>query len=142
MIIRSFKNSDLDKIMEFNYESNKISFPNYEFDGSFFKKNILSAETGSVLVAEEDGKIAGYIYVKIKKLSSGVVGIIQHVFVDPKFRGNGLATRLIKKGFKYFRSKNVKRIRSTVTLANETSLKMIRKLGFEEKRIVMEKMLD
>lgn len=142
MIIRPFRSSDLDRIIEFKQESSKISFPACEIDSSFFRKNILKAEPGSILVAEDNANLVGYIYLKTKRTDTGIHGIIHHIFVDPEHRGRGLATQLMQKGEDYFRSKNLKSLRSTITITNEPSINMIKKFGYREKRIIFEKDLD
>ena len=142
MIIRPFESSDLDRILEFKCESTKVSFPTCEIDSSFFKRNLLKTEPGSVLVAEDNGKLIGYIYLKTKKTDTGAYGIIHHIYIDPEHRGKGLATQLMQKGEEHFKTKGLKKIRATVTLSNESSLKVAKKFGFNEKRIIFEKNLD
>jgi ribosomal protein S18 acetylase RimI-like enzyme len=141
MLIRNFRKSDLDRILGFKCESVKTSFPACEFDDTNFRKNVLKAPTGSILIAEADGVIAGYIYLKIKKTSIGTYGMVHHIFVDPEHRGEGIASALMGKAEDYFRAQDIKKIRVTITMTNKPSLELARKFGYKEKRIVMEKEL-
>jgi ribosomal protein S18 acetylase RimI-like enzyme len=142
MMIRSFRNSDLNRIVEFKHQSVKVSFPGLDFDDKLFRKALLNSGPGSVMVAEDNGTVIGYIFLKTKKTSTGKYGIIHHVFVDPDYRGRGIATTLMKKAEDHFRSLGLRRIRSTVTLSNEPSISMVRRLGYKEKRLILEKELD
>ena len=142
MIIRPFRSSDKDRVLEFKCRSVEISFPTCEFDTTNFERSLMNAEEGSVLVAEEGDLILGYIFLKSKNISTGRIGVINHIFVDPEFRGKGIASQLMKAGEEWFRSKNLRRVRSTVTLTNEPSLNMVKKFGYNEKRTIFEKELD
>ena len=104
-----------------------------------FLRLLKKAEPGSVLVADDNDKVIGYVFLRTKKTSTGTYGVVHHIFVDPDYRGKGIATELMGKAEDYFRSRGVKAARSTVTITNEPSLKMVRKLGYREKRIVFEK---
>ena len=139
MMIRSFRNSDLSRILEFKRQSVRVSFPTCEFDDTLFLRLLKKAEPGSVLVADDNDKVIGYVFLRTKKTSTGTYGVVHHIFVDPDYRGKGIATELMGKAEDYFRSRGVKAARSTITITNEPSLKMVRKLGYREKRIVFEK---
>ena len=142
MIIRPFRSSDKDRILEFKRKSVEISFPTCEITTDYFERDLLKAEEGSVLVAEDNSDVIGYIFLKTKRTTTGSYGVIQHLFVHPDHRGKGIASQLMEAGEGFVRSKNLSRIRSTVTLTNEPSLRMVRKLGYNEKRMIFEKKLD
>jgi ribosomal protein S18 acetylase RimI-like enzyme len=140
MIIREFRKQDLDRILQFKCASVKVSFPACEFDSTNFRKNLLAAPAGSVLVAEEDG-IIGYVYLKTRKTGIGKYGTVNHIFVDPEYRDKGIASALMQKAEQYFHAQGIKRMRLTITVTNKPSLGLARKLGYKEKRVIMEKEL-
>ena len=142
MIIRNFVKSDLNKIMRFKRQSVKISFPKGKMDEGKIKKKILShaeRDPNSIRVVEKDGKIIGYIWFSVEKNYLGKYGLIHHVFIDDKYRGFGLARKLMKIAEKYLKTKGIKKIKVTVTLTNLPSLRMCKKLGYKKTRVIMER---
>jgi ribosomal protein S18 acetylase RimI-like enzyme len=142
---RDFEKGDTQRILEFKKESASVSFPSMEIDADFFRRRVLEtigSDPGSVKVAELDGKIVGYVYLEIKRALTGTVGYINHVFVSEPFRKSGLGSRLMRLAEDHLRSKGIKRIRVTVTNTNTASISLCKKLGYEEKRTILEKTLN
>ncbi len=143
--IRNFKHSDLEKLVEFKKESTGVSFPGRDFNEESFRRELLNRYSGdpeSIKVAEMDGRVVGYVYFKITETAFGRSGVINHVFVDEEYRKIGLGQKLMGIAEDYLKSRGLKRIRVTITKTNEPSLRMCRRLGYSEKRVVMEKELD
>ncbi len=144
-VLRNFSPQDLDRVSDFKRKSVIISFPDAGYDIESFRRNILSSsekEPDSVRVLERDGRIVGYVWFRLKSGITGTLGIVNHVFIDESVRRMGLANELMKIAEEYFMSRGIRKARVTVTLSNESSLKMCRKLGYKEKRVIMEKDLD
>ncbi len=141
-VLRNFAPEDLDKVSDFKKKSVVISFPDAGYDIESFRRNILSSserEPDSVRVLERDGRVVGYVWFRIKSGMMGMLGIVNHVFIDESVRRMGLANELMTVAEEYFRSRGIKKARVTVTLSNESSMKMCKKLGYREKRVIMEK---
>lgn len=142
--IRNFQIEDLEKICKFKRESVKVSFPGSKVNINLFKKKLLKqikVKPDSIKVLEKDNILIGYIWLRIIKTSISKYGKIHHIFVDKNYRNLGLGKKLIWQAEKYFKSNNVNKIRLTVTKSNRVAINFYKKLGFEEKRIVMEKEL-
>lgn len=143
--VRNFRQGDLESIVDFKRESAAVSFPGRGFSEESFRKEILkrtSKNPESIKIAEKDGKVVGYVYFKIVRTAFGRSGVINHVFVDREHRRMGLGQRLMEVAEDHLRSQDLERIRVTITKTNEPSLRMCRRLGYREKRLVMEKELD
>jgi len=142
MKIRNFTPHDLEKVLEFRKKSAVISFPDSKPDMKTIKKSILETykkDKEAIKVVEENGKVIAHIILKIKKTSMNTYGMIDYIFVDEMHRGRGIATKLMKLAEEYFRKKGIRKLRATITLTNTPSLKMSKKLGYKEKRVIMEK---
>jgi len=140
--VRDFLPEDMDTLIGFKKRSAKKNFPGSTFDEEFFSGYFLkhiSAAPDSVKVVEERGKPIAYIWLKTASDSSGVYGRIQHVFVDSKYRGKGIAKMLMDIGEDYFRRKGIKKIRLLVTAKNKAAVSLYMKEGFAVKRYLMEK---
>ncbi len=142
---RNFEEKDLNKIIKFKKDSADISFPGLDIDTNIFKKRLLNRvknDPNSVKVAEIDSEIIGYVFLEIKKASTGPIGYINHVFVSEPYRKSGLGTRFMQIAENYLKSRGIKRVRVTVTKTNKTSLNFCKKMGYVEKRLILEKPLN
>lgn len=144
MEIRNFRQDDLETLCRFKAESARVSFPGGEVDVKFFRKNILRSvekEPQSVKIAEAGGKIAGYVWIEIKRAEAGGYGNIHHIYVESNHRRTGLATTLLAAAETFFLSRGVKCAKATVTMTNNPSLGLLDGLGYKGKRVVLEKKL-
>lgn len=140
--VRDFLPADTEKILKFREETSKISFPGLKIDKQKAKKAILrhiKKYPRTLKLAEAEGKPIGYIMFQTRKSSLGDHGHINIIFVEKKYRNRGAGTILVKSAEDWFRSKGVKRITVEVTSTNTPSLEFLRKLGYMQKRVVLEK---
>ena len=86
-------------------------------------------------VAEEDGKIVGTAAILFFEFPpaftnpSGIKGYITNMFTVPEYRGQGLASELLKKVLDEARSRSVKNI---LLVASDMGKPVYKKVGFEE----------
>src|SRR5689334_23219251 len=113
--IRPFQPGDLERLQEITVES---------FEGVSIDRNIegrfglvagrdwkarkahdialdAQANPAGIFVAEEDGRIAGYITTRIDPFTR--IGRIPNLAVDPRFRNRGIASALIERSLEYMR---------------------------------------
>lgn len=144
MKIRDYRPEDLEKILEFKRKSAKYSFPDRGINLDRFKRIFikrLEKGKGAAKMLEEDGKVIGYAWFTVKKLTTGKVGVVNHIFVDEPYRGQGLGDKLMQEAEKFFKDREMERVRVTITKGNQRSFKFCKKHGFKEKRVIMEKKL-
>lgn len=141
--IRSFRESDIKKIMEFKRQSVKLSFPRKKMNEARYKKRLLryAKKQPDGIRVVEDGEIAGYIWFSVEKNYLGRYGLVHHIYIDKNYRNLGLGKKLMKLAEGYFKRKGIKRIKVTITLGNKPSLRMCKRLGYKESRIIMERFL-
>lgn len=143
--IRNFQEKDTESIIGFKKESAKLSFPGIDIDTELFRRRLLKRTEKNpnlVKVAEDNGRVIGYVFMDRRKSITGPVGYISHVFVAEPYRKSGLGLRLAKEAEYYLRSLGIRKLRVTVTKTNTLSLNFCRKLGYEEKRLILEKTLN
>lgn len=94
-------------------------------------------------LAEENGKIVGFIGGNIEKKSEFYktcrIGAIYDLFVEEKYRGKGIGTRLIKKFVLWLKTNKIRLIELDVSPKNEAAVKLYKNLGFKESGIQMRK---
>jgi ribosomal-protein-alanine N-acetyltransferase len=135
--IRKFVPDDLQNVMQIN----RVCLPENYTD--FFFVDLHQRFPEAFIVAEENGKVAGYIMCRIEVgLSNfGLGGLIRkgHVVsiaVMPQSRRKGIASALIKKaleGIEYYKGKQ---FFLEVRVTNEAGISLYKKLGFEITRTV------
>jgi L-amino acid N-acyltransferase YncA len=96
-------------------------------------------KTGSSFVAEEEGKVIGYVASQIVHFMHGVDKLlwIEYIVVQQKFRKRGVGLALLHKLIDYAKQSSIDRIYTTISLDNEASIKLHLKAGFnvEDRKI-------
>lgn len=100
---------------------------------SWILKNI-KGENTVVFVAEVEGKIVGYSLGWFSQpwAYKGKRGYICDCFVEMSYRRRGIGKALVKAMLEWFMAKGVDCVEADVYSNNIPSLKMFKKLGFEE----------
>jgi GNAT superfamily N-acetyltransferase len=87
-----------------------------------FAKRMIYSKRGLLLVVEESNgknkKILGYSLTFIKKnikiYKIEKIGYISDMYVEPKYQGKGLSSKLSEETFKWLKSKGIKHVELTV----------------------------
>jgi ribosomal-protein-alanine N-acetyltransferase len=135
--LRKFKPDDLQSVIRIN----RFCLPENYMDFFFMELHQRFPET--FVVAEEDGKIVGYIMCRIEVglASFGLGGLIRkgHVVsiaVLPQGRRKGVAQALMSKAMEGMRHYNAKLCYLEVRVTNEPGVALYKKLGFEVSRTI------
>lgn len=86
-----------------------------------------------MFVAEAEGQIIGTVFGS----HDGRKGWINRLAVDPRYRRQGLAHRLIQRVEDALAREGLIIVAALVEATNEPSLKLFRKLGYEERRDII-----
>jgi ribosomal protein S18 acetylase RimI-like enzyme len=164
MVIRDYHEKDFDEFCVLMNELNDYiaSVDAKNIVKSFSTQDDIEAYTnqiikdanernGFIYLAEENGKIIGFIQGIINDNKSDVLYKLSHVpfsdgwigelYVKPEFRGRGLGKQLIERARQYFRDNGCRFIRLTVLSDNADSVKIYKKLGFETRDLELVKEL-
>ena len=135
--LRKFEPNDLQSVMQIN----RVCLPENYTDLFFIDLHERFPE--AFIVAEEDGKIVGYIMGRIEVgLSNlGLGGLIRkgHVVsiaVLPQSRRKGVAQALINKAIDGMRYYKAKQCYLEVRVTNDVGIGLYKKLGFEVSRTI------
>lgn len=102
----------------------------------------LSRNPLGCLVAEDGGKVVGFVFGDIRGWEFGIpkCGWIEIVGVDPGYHGKGVARALIEKLHVYFRDQNVEKVMAMINWSDGGLVGFFRALGFERSDfIILEK---
>lgn len=154
MKIRKAKFKDVERITYLNYllmkQHQKLD------DWWKMKKNAMplfakcvriciKSPNSAVFVAEDRGKVVGYILGKISKrpptLKIEKVGHLDDAFVLGEYRRKGVGSDLAYELFKWFKSKGLNYTELEVAVKNKAGLKAWRKLDFKDYEIKMKRKL-
>jgi aminoglycoside 6'-N-acetyltransferase I len=93
-------------------------------------------ETQCVLVAETDGRLAGFLEASIRPFvedcHSEHVGYLEGWFVEPEFRRSGIGRALVREAESWARRRGATEMASDAEIGNEMSLKAHLNLGYAE----------
>ncbi|MBI5342222.1 MAG: GNAT family N-acetyltransferase [Deltaproteobacteria bacterium] len=137
--VRRMSPQDTDAILKIN---EKITGRPHEAQWESRIIDLLARNPLGCLVAEADGKVAGFVLGDIRGWEFAIPksGWIEIVGVDPDFQGKGVARALIEKLGVYFRNHNVEQVLTMVNWNDAGLVGFFRTLGFERSEfIVLEK---
>jgi ribosomal protein S18 acetylase RimI-like enzyme len=91
-------------------------------------------------VAEKDENVIGMCFADVKRDETGRInGLIRHIIVDPKFRGQGIASKLVIQAVNFFLDLKIYNIRVQVSNKIKEVIPLFEKFNFKCNAIVMEK---
>lgn len=92
-------------------------------------------KTGSSFVAEEKGKVIGYVASQTVNYQHGVNKLlwIEYIVTKKEHRRHGVATLLLEKLIDHAKHEKIDRIYTTINPDNTASIKLHQKLGFNVK---------
>lgn len=128
----------LDKLHEYHNSKSKYfsgSYPRLTFETRIeeYRKNAKLGEYRIELLTDsETNNIIGFCIAYSKKIS----GKLEVLFVDEKYRRNGLGVKLMDSAIKWFDEKHITDIELTVVYGNE-AVSFYQKLGFYPRSIIM-----
>lgn len=101
----------------------------------YFGENIRK-RTSIFLVVEDNTKLVGYAMGKIAK-DPPIMRIVNHgelaeIYVQSRYRGKRLGSKLIQEILKWFKKRKLKRVVVLVDAKNKIAKKAYKKLGFQE----------
>jgi ribosomal-protein-alanine N-acetyltransferase len=126
--LRRFSLSDLEQIIEIE----KISFPKRKpFSEDYFKK-LYQKSPGRIVVAEDKGKILGYIIGGVQKDCGKIISIAVH----PLHRKRGIGKELVNFLIEHFKKNGLKKFLLLVRRDNLVAISFYKNLGFQISKII------
>lgn len=94
-----------------------------------------------IFVAEDEGKVVGYVYAGLEPISwkelRDECGFIHDIVVDERGRRTGTATALIEKAIEWLRDRGAPRVMLWTAEKNAGAQQLFAKLGFRRTMIEM-----
>lgn len=133
------------ELMRLHHEFDRKRFiapPDHPEQGyAWFLGTQLGAEDAVILVAHEDDRILGYVYVAIEPMSWKELrdrcGYVHDVIVDSGHRRHGVASGLMNAAFDWLKSQGAPRVVLGTASANEAAQRLFTQLGFRRTMIEM-----
>ncbi|MCQ6963871.1 ribosomal protein S18-alanine N-acetyltransferase [Methanolobus chelungpuianus] len=120
MIIRPFEPGDFGDVLEIEAEA-------FAEHNPFIYMNFYEMNSDSFLVAEEKGRITGFV---VGYQVSGEEGRIFSLAVKERYRGYGIGTHLLEAVISVFRKKLLSIASLEVRLSNREAQRLYQKTGF------------
>ena len=123
MLIRDFRLSDIDEIVEILKLNDQYAFP--EVDGPEAMKRVKACIATVFLVCEMDDKIVGVV----RGNYDGSRAIIHQISVHPTYQRQGIGTTLVEQIVKRFQQMGAPTVSATVT---KESFPFWQRVGFRK----------
>ncbi|RMH04071.1 MAG: GNAT family N-acetyltransferase [Aquificota bacterium] len=139
MNIRRADEKDIPKLVEVyleGYKGLEEYAYNHPDDVQAYLNWLFRRDVAGIWVAEEDGKILGFVASDgnwFSKREGKVVGAVHELVVLPPYRSKGVGKALMEKVFEYFKSRGLDLAELWVGDENIPALEFYKKLGFEER---------
>jgi GNAT superfamily N-acetyltransferase len=108
---------------------------------AWFLGSVLESAEGTVLVAEREGDIVGYLYAALEPLSwkelRGPAGFIHDVAVREDARRSGVAAQLMQAGIEWLRAQGAPRVVLWSAAGNSGAQQLFRRIGFRDTMVEM-----
>jgi ribosomal protein S18 acetylase RimI-like enzyme len=99
-----------------------------------------------MLVAEEDGQVAGYSYAAMEgtdyMVLRGPAGAVHDLFVEPERRGRGIGLRLLEASLEALKARGAPRVVLSTAERNEGAQRLFARAGFRPTMVEMTLELD
>jgi ribosomal protein S18 acetylase RimI-like enzyme len=101
----------------------------------------LGNEDVSIMVAELDGVVVGYVFSSLEDADymalRGPAGAIQDIIVDPAHRGQGIGAKLLDAAIEFLKSRGAPRVVLSTAFQNATAQRLFEKAGFRRTMVEM-----
>jgi len=84
-----------------------------------------------IFVAEEDGRLVGYLGGSVIKNIWQYSGYVDDIFVTSDFKRVGIGRGLIKAFIGFLKTKKIKKCKLGVNVKNKNAIRLYKKLGFK-----------
>ena len=111
----------------------------------FYNKFVNKSDSCIAVAKTGNKEIIGYCFVYIEdygNVYNEKIVQLDALFVEPIYRGNGIAQKLINYITKWSKEKGAKYIELKVCNNNENAIKLYDKLGFKQSKRILLKKLD
>ncbi|MFR5602545.1 MAG: N-acetyltransferase family protein [Lachnospiraceae bacterium] len=137
MIVRIAKEQDMKALLDiYNYEV-EHGVATFDLEPKtmeermewFYAHNI---GNHPLIVAEEDGRVAGYASLSAYRDKEAYAATVElSVYIDPEYRGRGVATMLMKEILEEARRRtDIRTVVSVITSGNDASIRLHEKFDF------------
>lgn len=151
-IIRKAEIDDLDNILRLNFSLFKKEYDEYASDlnlewtycrGKEIFKNGIKNNNNYLAIAQYDNKIIGYLSGSLynKEEASWKQGNgaeLDNMFVEEKFRNNGIGKLLVEKFVDWCKKRQVDYVDVRASVQNDGGIQFYKQIGFKDYDIVLE----
>lgn len=116
---------------------------NPDISGSFavkdYFKNVIKNPENILLAEQIDNYIIGYVYLKPISEAHRTGYLIDGLYVEKKFRGQGYGKELLQEALEILKTKDLDYLEIKVMAHNTIARKLYQSIGFEDQVITMQK---
>lgn len=110
---------------------------------SNYPLNVIKSNTGDILIAEEDGRLIGFIHLELEHtppyeafIQRDFANVID-LYVEPDFRGIGAGSMLLAAAAEWAKKRGADYLELNVLAENKNALRLYEKLGYKKVSHIM-----
>ncbi|SEM00914.1 Acetyltransferase (GNAT) family protein [Paenisporosarcina quisquiliarum] len=112
----------------------ELAFPNTYYNSNQILSRI--SEDNQLFIIQDNNDVKGYVYVEAVPLHGE--GVIEYIAVSPEYRGQGIATKLMKAALHHlFSYEEIEEITLSVGANNKTAIALYKVSGFQIKHAMI-----
>ncbi|MCZ8532536.1 GNAT family N-acetyltransferase [Psychrobacillus psychrodurans] len=112
----------------------KLAFPNTYYNSNQILSRI--SEDNQLFIIQDNNDVKGYVYVEAVPLHGE--GVIEYIAVSSEYRGQGIATKLMKAALHHlFSYEEIEEITLSVGANNKTAIALYKASGFQIKHAMI-----
>lgn len=129
--------------IHFAFDRKRFLEPGAEVESGYgaFLGSVIGSDDGVVFVAEDGGRLVGYVYASLEPMSwkelRGPAGFIHDLAVDEASRRVGVATGLLQRATAWLRERGAPRVMLWTAAPNKAAQALFRDAGFRETMVEM-----
>lgn len=147
MHIRSYRpQQDFRALLDAQCDLYQINFPRFVCTPVFLAEQAQRLRVAGrrplengIFVLDDDGQMAGFIWVAVRMDLQGAYGSVDQVYLKPSYRRHGYGELLMRAADEYIEKQGLKTARLYVTRENYDAVNLYRRLGYDITRYEMER---
>jgi ribosomal protein S18 acetylase RimI-like enzyme len=148
-VIRPFRAAtDFRAVLDCQCDLYEINFPRFTCSDQFLREQAGRLRQAArrpfehaIFVLDDDGTVAGFLWVALRMDLTGVFGSIDQVYLKPAYRGQGYGRLLMDAAHRHLVEMGVHWGRLFVTADNTQAVRLYERLGYRTIRLEMERPL-
>lgn len=147
--VRPYRASvDFRAILDCQCDLYELNFPRFVCTNQFLHEQASRLKQAgrrpyeqAIIVLDDDGVLAGFVWMALRMDLQGVFGAVDQVYLKAAYRGRGYGAQLMEAAHRHLKGMGIDYVRLYVTHDNVSAVQLYERLGYRTIRLEMERPL-